>query len=129
MRVVTKAFNSQVVETELIPDMSAEQHAKARREALYLPESDFHFLYAAWITNKELRNTIMFQELLAVDTPGDTNIEDRILMIVAGLDNMTRNFPSIHAFLRFCLLNASGCFIFRSPMYFQNFSAWPHLGI
>jgi hypothetical protein len=30
MRVVTKDFNSQVVETEMIPDMSAEQYAKAR---------------------------------------------------------------------------------------------------
>jgi hypothetical protein len=31
MRVATKDFNSQVVETEMIPDMSAEQYAKARR--------------------------------------------------------------------------------------------------
>jgi hypothetical protein len=76
MRVVTKDFNSQVVETETIPGMSAEQYAKARREALYLPESDCILLHAAWITSKELRNTIMFLELLAVDTTGDTNIED-----------------------------------------------------
>jgi hypothetical protein len=41
----------------------------------------------------------MFPELLAVDTSGDTNIEDRMLMIVAGLDNTRMNFPSNHAFL------------------------------
>jgi hypothetical protein len=62
MRVVTKEFNSQVVETEMIPQMSAEQYAIACRKALYLPESDSLLLYAAWITNKELRNTIMYPE-------------------------------------------------------------------
>jgi hypothetical protein len=40
-------------------------------------------MYAAWITNKKIHNTIMFPELLAVDTTGDINIEDRMLMIVA----------------------------------------------
>jgi hypothetical protein len=35
MRVVTKDFNSQVVETEMIPQMSAEQYAISRRKALY----------------------------------------------------------------------------------------------
>jgi hypothetical protein len=99
MRVVTKYFNSQVVETEMIPQMSEEQYAIARRKALYLPESDCVLLYAAWITNKELRNTIMYPELLAVDTTGDTNIKDRMLMIVAELDNMKRKFPSLRAFL------------------------------
>jgi uncharacterized protein YlbG (UPF0298 family) len=76
MRVVTKDFNSHGVETELIPDMSAEQYAEARREVRDLPESDSILLYASWITNKELRNTIMFPEFLAVDTTGDTNNED-----------------------------------------------------
>jgi hypothetical protein len=37
--------------------------------------------------------------LLAVDTMGYTNIEGRMLIIVAGLDNMRRNFPSLRAFL------------------------------
>jgi hypothetical protein len=115
--VVTKDFNIQVVHTELISDISEEQYANARREALYLPESDCLLLYAAWITNKELRNTIMFQELLAVDTTGDTNSEDGMLMIVTGLENMRRNFPSIRAFVRSCLLNASGCFIFFSFVF------------
>jgi hypothetical protein len=92
---VTKDFNIQVVETEMIPQMSAEQYAISRRKALYLPESDWMLLYAAWITNKELRNMIMYPELLAVDTTGDINIEDRIMMIVAGLDNTRRNFPSL----------------------------------
>jgi hypothetical protein len=90
---------SQVVETEMIPEMSAEQYATARRQALYFPESDCLLLYATWITNKELRNTIMFPELLYVDTTGDINIEDHMLMIVAGLNNTTRNFPSLKAFL------------------------------
>jgi hypothetical protein len=99
MRAVTKDFNSQAVETEMIPQISAEQHAIARRKALYLPTSDCMLLYTAWITNKKLRNTIIYPELLAVDTTGDTNIEDRMLMIVAGLDNTRRNFPSLQAFL------------------------------
>jgi hypothetical protein len=38
---------------------------------------------------------IIYPELLAVDTTGDTNIEDRMMMIVARLDNMRRNFPSL----------------------------------
>jgi hypothetical protein len=97
--MVTKYFNTQVVETEMIPQISAEQYATARRKALYLPESDCLLLYAEWITNKELRNTITFIELIAVDTSGDTNIEDRMSMIVAGLDKMRRNIPSLRAFL------------------------------
>jgi hypothetical protein len=51
-------------------------------------------LYAAWITNKELWNTIMCPELLDVDITGDTNIEDHMLMIVAGLEHMRMKFPS-----------------------------------
>jgi hypothetical protein len=99
MRVVKKDFNRQVVENEMIAQMSAEQYAIARRKALYLPESDCMLLYAAWITNKELGNAIVYPELLDVDTTGDTNIKDPMLMIVAGLDNMRRNFPSLRAFL------------------------------
>jgi hypothetical protein len=95
MRVVTKDFNSQVVETEMIPQISAEQYATARRKVLSLLESDCLLLYAAWITNKELCNTLKLPEFLAVDTTGDTNSEDRMLMIVAGFDNMRRNFPSL----------------------------------
>jgi hypothetical protein len=52
MRVLTKDFNIQVVQTEMVPKMSAEQYAIARRKALYLPESNCILLYAAWITNK-----------------------------------------------------------------------------
>jgi hypothetical protein len=37
MRVATKDFNIQVVETEMIPQMLAEQYAIARRKALYIP--------------------------------------------------------------------------------------------
>jgi hypothetical protein len=83
----------------MIPQVSADQYAVARRKALYLPESDCLLLYATWIMNKELQNKIMYLELLAVDTTGDTNIEDRMLIIVARLDNMRRNFPSLQAFL------------------------------
>jgi hypothetical protein len=49
--------------------------------------------------NKEHRNTIMFPELIAIDTTRDTIIEDGMLTIVAGLDNKRRNFPSLRAFL------------------------------
>jgi hypothetical protein len=118
IRVATKDFNSQVVETETIAQMSAEQYAIAHRKALYLPESDCLLLYAAWITNKEIRNKIMYPQLLAVDTTRDTNIEDRMLMIVAGFDNMRRNFPSLRAFL------PSECqwvFHFSFSYVFQNF--------
>jgi hypothetical protein len=95
---VTKDFNSQVVETEMIPQISAEKCTDCRK-ALYLPESECLLLYVACITNKDLLNTIMFPELLAVDTTGDTNIQDRMLMIVAGLDNVRRNFSSLRVFL------------------------------
>jgi hypothetical protein len=79
----------------MTPQMSADQYVIARKKALYLPEYNCMLLYEAWIKNKELRNTIMFPELLAVDTTGDTNIKDRMLMIVAGLDNMRKKFPSL----------------------------------
>jgi hypothetical protein len=50
-----KNFNSEVVETEMVPDMSADQYAIARRKALYLTEpNSCILLYAAWITHKEL---------------------------------------------------------------------------
>jgi hypothetical protein len=84
LRVVTKDFNSEVVETELIPDMSAEQYTIAPQKVIYLTESDCIFLYVAWITNKELPNNMLYTELLAVDTMGDTNIEDCMMMIVTG---------------------------------------------
>jgi hypothetical protein len=99
MRAATKDFNSQVVETEIIPEISADQYATAPREALYLPESDCILLYVAGIINKELHITIMFPELLAVDNTGGTTIDERMLMIVAGLDNTRRKFPSLRAFL------------------------------
>jgi hypothetical protein len=104
----------------MIPQMSAEQYAIARRKALYLPESDCLLFYAAWIANKELRNTVMYPELIAVDdTTGDTNIEDRVLMIVAGLD-WTIGGGTFHHFERSCLQNASGYSIFCSYMFFKN---------
>jgi hypothetical protein len=37
MRVVTEDFNSQVVKTEKIAQISAEQDATAHRKAMYLP--------------------------------------------------------------------------------------------
>jgi hypothetical protein len=87
----------------MVPDMSAEQYPIAQRKAIYLPESDCILLYAAWnaawITNKELQSTILLPELLDVDTTGDTNTEDLMLMIVAGLENVRRKFPSIRACL------------------------------
>jgi hypothetical protein len=50
MRVVTKDFTSQVVETEMIPEISAEQYVTAQRKVMYLPQSYCLLLYAAWIT-------------------------------------------------------------------------------
>jgi hypothetical protein len=76
MRIVTKDFNGQVVETEIVPKISAEQYTIARRKVIYLPAADYLSLNEAWITSKELQNTILFPELLAVDTTGGTNIED-----------------------------------------------------
>jgi hypothetical protein len=126
MRVVNKDYKSQVVETEMIPQISAEQYATSRRKSLYLTESDCSLFYAAWITNKELRNKIMFPELLSVDTTGDTNIEDRMLMIVAWLDSTRRNFSSLRAFL------PSECpwvFHFLFSYIFQNFLDKGPLGV
>jgi uncharacterized protein YlbG (UPF0298 family) len=100
IRVLTKDFNMQVVKNETVPEMSEEQYTISRRKKLYLPESDCLLLYAAWITNKELRNTIFSRSFwLLIPLGGGTSIEDRMLMIVAGLDNIRRNFPSILALL------------------------------
>jgi hypothetical protein len=52
MRVATKYFNSEVVETEMVPDKSAEQCTIARRKVIYLPEYDLLLLYAACITKE-----------------------------------------------------------------------------
>jgi hypothetical protein len=48
MRVIKKYFNSKVVETEMVPDVTAEHNAIARRKSLYLHESVCLLLYAAW---------------------------------------------------------------------------------
>jgi hypothetical protein len=70
MRVMTKDFNSQVVETEMVPEMSAGQYTIAQRKVIYFPEPDCIMLCVSWITNKELQITNLFPELLAVDTTG-----------------------------------------------------------
>jgi hypothetical protein len=64
---------------------SAEYYAEARCGALYLPDSDEILLYCAWCTYEERRMATMFGFLFTYDTTPMTNIEDRPLLLVAGM--------------------------------------------
>jgi hypothetical protein len=103
----------------MVPEMLEDQYKISGRMAIYLPELDCLLLHAAWITNKELRNTILYPEMLVVGITGGTNIEDHMLMIVAGLENIMRKFPSTRAFLPSeCqwVFNFSFSYIFPKPL-------------
>jgi hypothetical protein len=78
---------------------SAEDYAEAHHCALYLPDSDAILLYCAWCIDKELRMATMFGFLFTCDTPLMINIEDRPLMIVAGMPTKRQTVPLGRAFL------------------------------
>jgi hypothetical protein len=71
--------------------LSAEYYAEARHGALYLPDSDAMLLYCAWCTDEELGMATMFGFLFTCDTTPIANIEDRPLMIVAGMTTKRQN--------------------------------------
>jgi hypothetical protein len=58
--------------------------------ALYLPDSDAMLLYCAWCTDEELWMTTINPMM---------NIEDRPLMIVAGMTTKQQTVPFGRAFL------------------------------
>jgi hypothetical protein len=80
-------------------EYTVDDYAQARRHALYLPDSDAMLLYVAWCTNEELRMTTMFGSFWTLDTNPTTNIEDRPLMIMAGMCTNRRSCPYGRSFL------------------------------
>jgi hypothetical protein len=56
-------------------------------------------LYVAWCTNEELRMATMFGFFLTLDATPMTNIEDRPLMIMAGMEANRKSSPFGRAFL------------------------------
>jgi hypothetical protein len=51
MRVMTKDFNSQVVDTEMVPEMSAEQYVRnsSKKGALLLAKITLHLTWPQWL--------------------------------------------------------------------------------
>jgi hypothetical protein len=56
-------------------------------------------LYVAWCTNEELRMATMFGFVWTLDATPMKNIEDRPLMIVAGMETNRKSSPFGRAFL------------------------------
>jgi hypothetical protein len=56
-------------------------------------------LYVAWCTNEELRMATMFGFVWTLDTTPMMNIEDRPLMIMAGMETNRKSSPFGRAFL------------------------------
>jgi hypothetical protein len=80
-------------------EYTVDDYAEARHRALYVPDSDTMILYVAWCTNEELQMATLFGFLWTLDTTPITNIEDRPLMIMAGMCKNRKIFPYGRAFL------------------------------
>jgi hypothetical protein len=74
-------------------------NAQAHRHALYLPDYDDMILYVAWCTNDELHMATMFCSFWTLDSTPMTNIEDRPLMIMAGMCTNRKYCPYGRLFL------------------------------
>jgi hypothetical protein len=96
-----KMANKEASVEELVFDReyTVDDYAEARRHALYLPDSDAMLLYVAWCTNEYLRMATMFGSFWTLDTTPMTNIEDRPLMIMAGMCTNRKSCPYDRAFL------------------------------
>jgi hypothetical protein len=90
-----KMSNKEVSMEELIFDReyTVDDYAQSRRDALYLPDSDAMLLYVAWCM------TTMFGTFWTLDTTPMKNIEDRPLMIMAGMCTNRKSCPYSRAFL------------------------------
>jgi hypothetical protein len=99
--LLIKMANKEASMEELVFDReyTVDDYAQARRHALYLPDSDAMLLYVAWCTNEELRMATMFGSVWTLDTTPMTDIEDRTLMIMAGMCTNRKSCPYGRAFL------------------------------
>jgi hypothetical protein len=99
--LLMKMSNKEASVEELVFDReyTVEKYAEARHHALYLPYSDAMLLYVAWCTNEELRMATMFGSFWTLDTTPMMNIEDRPLMIMAGMCTNRKSCPYGRAFL------------------------------
>jgi hypothetical protein len=99
--LLMKMANKEASVEELVFDKeyTVDAYAQARRHALYLPDSDAMLLYVAWCTNEELRMATIFGSFWTLDTTPMTNIEDRPLMIMAGMCTNRKSCPYGRAFL------------------------------
>jgi hypothetical protein len=95
-----KMSNKEATSEELVfgQEYTVDDYAQARHRALYLPDSDAMLLYVAWCTNEELRMDAMFG-FFTLDTTPMMNIEDRPLMIMAGMCTNRKPSPYGRAFL------------------------------
>jgi hypothetical protein len=80
-------------------EYKVDDYAQTRRHALYLPDSDAMLLYVVWCTNEELRMATTFGSFWNLDTTPMMNIEDRPLMIMAGMGTNRKSCPYSTAFL------------------------------
>jgi hypothetical protein len=96
-----KMSNKEASVEELVFDReyTVDDYAQTRRHALYLPDSDAMLFYVAWCTNEELRMATMFGSFWTLDTTPMMNIEDRPLMIMAGMCTNRKSCPYSRAFL------------------------------
>jgi hypothetical protein len=99
--LMMKMSNKEATAEELVfhREYTLDDYAEARRHALYLPDSDAMLLYVAWCTNEELRMATMFGFVWTLETTPMTNIEDRPLMIMAGMETNRESSPFGRVFL------------------------------
>jgi hypothetical protein len=79
-------------------EYTVDDYAQARRHALYLPGSHAMLFYVSWCTNEELRMATMFDSFWTLDNTPKMNIEDRPLMIMAGMCTNKKSCPYGRAF-------------------------------
>jgi hypothetical protein len=99
--LLMKMPNKELSVEELVFDReyTLDDHAQTCRHVLYLPDSDVMLLYVAWCTNEELRMDTMFGSFWTLYTTPMANIEDRALMIMAGMCKNRKSCPYGRAFI------------------------------
>jgi hypothetical protein len=80
-------------------EYTVDDYAQARHHAIYFSDSDAILLYVAWCTHEDLWMATMFGSFWTLDTTPMTNIEDRPLMIMAGMCTNRKSCPYGRAFL------------------------------
>jgi hypothetical protein len=92
--LLMKISNKEASVEELIFDReyTVDDYVQARHHALYLPDSDV-ILYVALCIDEELWIATMFGSFWTLDTTPMMNIEDRPLMIMAGMCTNIRSCP------------------------------------